>query len=129
MAMMPQFAKMTSLTNFLMLSCFFFVNFSYWFKFHVNIITGSGVMAIFLYKGLARNPETWNTLVWVLPNIWRLGQVRDTKFGTNVSNEMLLNNVNLVLFLNFSTLPSAFSIRWGQLRISSQLLTLATSVK
>ena len=24
-------------------------------KFHVNIITGSGVMTIFFYKGLARN--------------------------------------------------------------------------
>ena len=28
---------------------------------------------------------------WVLPNIWRLGWVRDTRFGTNLSNEMLLN--------------------------------------
>ena len=26
-----------------------------------------------------------------MPNIWRLGQVRDAKFGTNVSNEKLLN--------------------------------------
>ena len=26
-----------------------------------------------------------------MPNIWRLGQVRDTKFGTDVSNEMLLS--------------------------------------
>ena len=26
-----------------------------------------------------------------LPNIWRLGRVRDTKFGPNVSNKMLLN--------------------------------------
>ena len=30
-------------------------------------------------------------LVWVLPNIWRLRRVMDTKFGTNVSNKMLLN--------------------------------------
>ena len=29
--------------------------------------------------------------VWILPNIWRLGQVRDTKFGTVISNIMLLN--------------------------------------
>ena len=29
--------------------------------------------------------------VWILPNIWRLKWVRDTKFGTNVSNKMLLN--------------------------------------
>ena len=48
-------------------------------------------MTIFFYKGLTKNPEIGNTPVWVLPNIWRLGQVRDTKFGTNVSNEMLLN--------------------------------------
>ena len=27
----------------------------------------------------------------VFPNIWRLGGVRDTKFGTNISNEMLLH--------------------------------------
>ena len=32
-----------------------------------------------------------NTHIKVLPNIWGLGQVRDTKFGTNVSNEKLLN--------------------------------------
>ena len=67
------------------------VKFSYWSKFHVNIITGSGVMTIFFYKGLTRNPEIGNTPVWVLPNIWRLGRVRNTKFGTNVSNKMLLN--------------------------------------
>ena len=48
-------------------------------------------MTIFFYKGLARNPEIGNTPVWDLPNIWRLGQVIDTKFGTIVSNRMLLN--------------------------------------
>ena len=39
------------------------------FKFH--IITGSGVITIFFYKGLTRNPEIGNTPVWVLPNICR----------------------------------------------------------
>ena len=62
------------------------VKLSYWSKFHVNIITGSGIMTIFFYKRLTRNPE-----IWILPNIWRLGQVMDTKFGANVSNRMLLN--------------------------------------
>ena len=37
------------------------VNFSYWSKFHVNIVTGSGVMTISFYKGLNRNPEIGNT--------------------------------------------------------------------
>ena len=50
-------------------------------------------MTIFVYKELTRNPEIWNITVWVLANIWRLGRVRDTKFGTNVSNKMLLNAV------------------------------------
>ena len=45
----------------------------------------------FFYKGLTRNPEIGNTPLWVLPNIWRLGRVMDTKFGANVSNRMLLN--------------------------------------
>ena len=64
------------------------VKFSYWSKFHVNIITGSGVMTIFFYMGLTKNPKIGNTPVWVLPNICRL----DTKFGTNVPNKMLLNS-------------------------------------
>ena len=65
------------------------VKFSYWPKFHVNIMTG--VTKIFAYKGLTRNLEIVNTPVWVLPSILRLGQVRDTEFGPNVSNKMLLN--------------------------------------
>ena len=48
-------------------------------------------MTIFFYKRLTRNPEIGNTPVWILPNIWRLGRVMDTTFGTNVSNRMLLN--------------------------------------
>ena len=39
------------------------VKFSYWSKFHLNIITGSGVMTIYFYKGLTRNPEIGNTPV------------------------------------------------------------------
>ena len=48
-------------------------------------------MKIYFYKGLTRNPEIGNTPVQVLPNIWRLGRVTDTKFGTDAPNEMLLN--------------------------------------
>ena len=39
----------------------FLVKFSYWSKFQVNIITGSGIMTILFYKGLTRNPEIGNT--------------------------------------------------------------------
>ena len=45
----------------------------------------------FFYKGLTRNQEIENTSVCVLPYIWRLEGVRDAKFGSNVSNEILLN--------------------------------------
>ena len=47
------------------------VKFNYWSKFHVNIITGSGIMTVFFCKGLTRNPEIENAPVRVLPNIWR----------------------------------------------------------
>ena len=87
-----QFADMMILLSKFFWWCFVsLIKFSYWSKFYVNIITGSGVMTIFFYKGLTRNHKIRNTRVWVLPSILRLGQVRDTKFGTNVSNEMLLN--------------------------------------
>ena len=71
--------------------CFSLVKFSYWSKFHVDILIGSWVVKVFVYKELTRNLEIENTPVWVLPNIWRLGRVKDTKFDTNVSNKMLLN--------------------------------------
>ena len=68
-----------------------FVKFSYRIRFNINIITGSGVLTIFVYTGLTKNAEIGNTPVCVLPNICSLEQVRDTKFGTDVSNEKLLN--------------------------------------
>ena len=48
-------------------------------------------MTIFFYKRLTRNPE-----IWILPNIWRLGQVMDTKFDANVSDRMLPNAASSV---------------------------------
>ena len=64
-------------------------------------------MTIFVYKGLTRNSEIGNARVWVFPNIWRLGQVRDTKFGTNdkcvyydmhFSTKFKLNILNIIIF-------------------------------
>ena len=71
------------------------VRLSYWSKFHVNMITGAGVMTIFFYKGLTRNSEIRNNLVWFLDCFWRLSQFRNTKFGANVSNKMLLKAADL----------------------------------
>ena len=51
-------------------------------------------MTNYFYQGLTTNLEIGNTPVWILPNIWRLGWVRDTKSGTDVSKEMLLNAEN-----------------------------------
>ena len=89
MIMMSQFSKMTS-SLFFFNVVLFLVKFSYWSKFHVKIITGSKVMKIFFYMGFTRNPKIGNNSVWVLPNTWRLGWVMYTKFGTNVSNKILV---------------------------------------
>ena len=77
--------------NFFWHWCVPLVKFSYSSKFHVNIMIGSGVMTIFVYKGLTKNPEIGNTPIWVLPNIWRMEWVRNTTSGTNVSNKKVLN--------------------------------------
>ena len=58
---------------------------SYWSKFHVNIMTGSGVMTIFVYEQMTRNPEIGNALVCLLLNTWILGQVNNTKVSMNFS--------------------------------------------
>ena len=47
-------------------------------------------MIIFFYKGLTRNLNIGNNPVWELPKIWRLTWVSDTRFGTDVSNELIL---------------------------------------
>ena len=90
MAMTSQFPDMTSSSRFFDVVLFLLWS-SYWSKCNINIITGSGIMPIFFYKGLTRNPEIGNTLVWVLSNIWRLKKVMGTTFDKNVSNRMLLN--------------------------------------
>ena len=66
-----------------------FVKFSYWSKFHVNIMADSGVMTVFVYKRLTRNRKY---PIWVLSNICRLGWVRETTFCMSVSIKMLLND-------------------------------------
>ena len=92
-----------------------FVKFSFWFEFHVNVIISFSVTTIFPDKGLTRNPEIGNTPVWVLLKIRRLGQVRDTKFDINISNEMLQNASKcyghslFLLFLNYLRGTN----RWG----------------
>ena len=63
-----------------------------------SLVTGPSFMSIpslvqelrqFLF---IRNwPEIGNTPIWVLHNIWRLGRIRNTKFCTNISNNILLN--------------------------------------
>ena len=83
--------------------CVPFVQLSYWSMFHINIMTGSGVMTIFFNNGLTRNPEIGNTTTWVLPNNWRLRQVRDIKFGTNVSfhkSYWMLRNAKVTAYIN-----------------------------
>ena len=65
-------------------------------------MTGSGVMTIFFNNGLTRNPETGNATTWVLPNNWRLRQVRDIKFGTNVSfhkSYWMLRNAKVTAYI------------------------------
>ena len=89
MAMASQISDMASLSVFF--DVVFFVRFTYWFKFRVNIITGSEVKTIFFCKELTRNPEIGNTPVWVLLNIWIKERANNTKFSSNVFNKMLLN--------------------------------------
>ena len=59
--MTSQLPKMTSSLDFFSRCRVPLVKFSWWSKFHIVIITNSGVMTIFVYKGLTRNPEIRNT--------------------------------------------------------------------
>ena len=61
-SMMSQLFDMMSSSIFFRCCRVSLVKFSYWSKFHVNIITISGVMTNSVYKGFARNWEITNTL-------------------------------------------------------------------
>ena len=98
--MTSQFLDMTSSTIFFDNVFFFFCLSSLVTKFQINIITGSEVMIIYFYERLTRNPEIENAPVRVLPNIWRLGQVRDTIFGTDVFNAKC-QNYSFLSFLSY----------------------------
>ena len=91
MTVTSQLSILLNFFDIILFSFSFIVEFSYCYKFHYNIITGSGVMKICFYKGLARNTEIENTPVWVLTNILRPGQVNNIKLGTNISDKILLN--------------------------------------
>ena len=110
------------------------VKFSYWSNFHVKIITGSGIMTIFFYKRLTRNPEIGNTSVWVLPNIWRLGRVIVTKFGTNASNRISLNAAKFqgYRFYRFWVIkgkPTGDKITPTQIRVKGSSSNFASTIK
>ena len=63
--MASQFADMTSLSTFFDVAVFLLSSLVVvsWFRLHINIMTGPGVMTIFAYKELTRNPEIRNTPV------------------------------------------------------------------
>ena len=77
MSMRSQFSDMTSSSIFFDVVLFFLS----------SLVTSLALelCQFFFYKGLIRNREIGNTHIWVLQNIWRLGRVKGTKFGTNVS--------------------------------------------
>ena len=71
-------------------------------KLHANIVNDSEIMAVLVYKALIKKSEIIKTLVWVLPNICRLGLISDTKLSANILNKKLPNAAKLKLFLFLS---------------------------
>ena len=101
------------------------VKFSYWSKFHVNIITGSRVTTFFFIRNWPDISDIGNTLVWVLHNIWRLGQV-------GVSNLARMSLVKSYWMLqNFRTTVFAVSelLRESQQERSGKLLPTRTQIR
>ena len=87
--MTSQFTDMTSL------SIFFDVNLFLLWSLGTSpsfMSVSSLVLELWQFTFIRDWPENQKSVIppWVLP-IWRLGRVRDTKFGTDVPIEMLLN--------------------------------------
>ena len=72
-----------------------------------SLVTGPSFMSISSlvlelcqFSFIKDRPEIGKSEItpWVLPNIWRLGWVRDTKFSMNASNKMLLNDAKYQVY-------------------------------
>ena len=48
-----------------------------------------------------RDREIENTPIWVLSDTWQMGEVRDIRFGTNVSKEINYWILQVLLFLSY----------------------------
>ena len=90
MTMASQFFDMTSSSNFFGVVLFVLSSLVTSPSF---VSISSQVLELWQFSFIRDWPEIWNseTAVWVLPDIWRPRQIRDTKFGTNVSNKSLMN--------------------------------------
>ena len=86
--MIREFVNMTSSTNFFNVVVFYLSSFVS--KFHFILITGFGVMTIFVYKGLAGNLEYENSQVWIFLYKWGLRRATDSKFCKHISNKTFL---------------------------------------
>ena len=75
---------------------------------------------------MTKNPKIGNTFVWVLPNIWRLGRVMDTKFGASLSDKMLLNAAKCqgYIFYCFRVIKGK-PTGWGVNSVWRNILTFA----
>ena len=107
--MISQFADIIwNFFFFLMLFCFF-CQLSYWSKFHVNIITSSGVMIIFFYQGLIRNPEIRNTTILSFAQYLRTGAGKLIRIPNLARRSLIkcyrmLQNIRVTAFTVFGLL-------------------------
>ena len=90
--MTSQFVDMTLSSRFF-LHCFVcLVKFSYWSRFHVNIITGSGVMTIFFDKGLRKSDITRSEFCPIFGDRGELGIPNLARMSLIKCYRMLQNN-------------------------------------
>ena len=87
------------IVKFFLNCCGFLVNFSYWSKFYVNVITGSGVVTIF-YEELTRNPESWNISPKFCPisGDWGEIEIRNTTRMSLMKCYGMLQNARVTAF-------------------------------
>ena len=96
--MTSQFSDMKLLPRFFWRCRISVVKFSYWSKFYVNIFTGSGVIAIFIYKELISNSEIGNTPVSPISRDWGKLRMPNLMRISPMKSYWMLQNVRVAAF-------------------------------
>ena len=129
MTITSQIAYITSSSSFFCRFCVSLVTFSYWTRFHVNIITSFGVMTIYVFKRLTRIRKSKTPPSKFCPISGDLGKLEIPNLTRLIliKSYWMLQNARVTAFTVFEFLREKLLMGGGQIKYLFPLKLLINS--